>query len=651
MSSNKKLLQADTSDPLNVEDVFSVHLYKGTDADNNVQVNGIDLLNEGGLIWIKSRSNTSNHRLIDTVRGDRKLLSTNNSDAELTDQGATYGLNFNNNGFTVRQEYNGDINGNQDYVSWSFRKAPKFFDVVTYTGNGSTQTISHNLGTTVGCIIVKCTANTNDWSVYHRSYGGGYYFRIAPYGTDAAATNANYWNNTNATSTVFTVGSNSATNQSGQPYIAYLFAHDTTDDGIIQCGKYTGGSGNTEINLGFEPQFLMIKRADTTEDWLVLDTMRGLIVSGDDETANVQKDIMWNTNSSDATPTYAGVSPQANGFKVRSGLDGVYSTNGGTYIYMAIRKGPMATPTSRASVFAISSRGQNSPPPSFYANFPPDMFTNRSDIANVNNWYTYDRIRGNIEVLFMDTDDVEQAFGGTASAFDQMKGIGSPTNTDSDHISWMWRRAPGFFDVVAYTGTGSARTINHNLGVAPEMIWCKSRETVSSSNSWWAYHKNLPSPNDDAFNVNVNYDISSGNGALLWNSTAPTSTVFSLGTYNGLNQSGKNYIAYLWATLAGISKVGSFSHTNGSSTDVDCGFSSGSSLVWVRRFDTGINNDAVFYVWDSARGIVSGNDPYLALNSSAASVTNTDLIDPLNSGFQIASGFTTGDYIFYAIAS
>ena len=85
--------------------------------------------------------------------------------------------------------------------------------------------------------------------------------------------------------------------------------------------------------------------------------------------------------------------------------------------------------------------------------------------------------------------------------------------------------------------------------------------------------------------------------------------------------------------------------------DVDCGFSSGSSLVWVRRFDTGINNDAVFYVWDSARGIVSGNDPYLALNSSAASVTNTDLIDPLNSGFQIASGFTTGDYIFYAIAS
>ena len=649
MSSNKKLLQVtDTSGPSNVEDVFSVHTYKGTDADNNVQVNGIDLLNEGGLIWIKSRSNTSNHRLIDTVRGDRKLLSTNNSDAELTDQGATYGLNFNNNGFTVRQEYNGDINGNQDYVSWSFRKAPKFFDVVTYTGNGSNQTISHNLGTTVGCIIVKCTANTEDWSVYHRSYGGGYYFRIAPYGTDGVATNANYWNNTNATSTVFTVGSNSATNQSGQPYIAYLFAHDTTYEGIIQCGKYTGNgstSSGPHINLGFEPQWLLIKSTANSTNWSISDTIRGL------HYGNKINLLYPHLNDAEAeiSSTPSQVAPTSTGFQIQaSGTN--FNTNGTDYIYVAIRKGPMATPTSRASVFAISSRGQNSPPPTFYANFPPDMFVNKSD-GGTGNWNTYDRLRGNINVLFTDTDDVEQAFGGTASAFDQMKGIGSPTDTDTSQYSWMWRRSPGFFEVVAYTGTGSARTINHNLTVAPEMIWCKSRETVSSSNSWWVYHKNLPSPNDDAFTVDGNSDIASGNGALLWNSTAPTSTVFSLGTYNGLNQSGKNYIAYLWATLAGISKVGSFSHTNGSSTDVDCGFSSGSSLVWVRRFDTGINNDAVFYVWDSARGIVSGNDPYLALNSSQAAVTNTDLIDPLNSGFQIASGFTTGDYIFYAIAS
>ena len=106
-------------------------------------------------------------------------------------------------------------------------------------------------------------------------------------------------------------------------------------------------------------------------------------------------------------------------------------------------------------------------------------------------------------------------------------------------------------------------------------------------------------------------------------------------------------VAFLFATLAGISKVGTFSHTNGSSTDVDCGFSSGSSYIIVKRTDS----TGDWYVWDSARGIVSGNDPYLALNSTDNPVTNTDLIDPLNSGFQIASGFTTGNYIFYAIAS
>ena len=103
----------------------------------------------------------------------------------------------------------------------------------------------------------------------------------------------------------------------------------------------------------------------------------------------------------------------------------------------------------------------------------------------------------------------------------------------------------------------------------------------------------------------------------------------------------------MFATLAGISKVGTFSHTNGSSTDVDCGFSSGSSFVIVKRTDS----TGDWYVWDSARGIVSGNDSYMVLNTDAAENTSYDYIDTLNSGFQIASGFTTGSYMFYAIAS
>jgi hypothetical protein len=115
----------------------------------------------------------------------------------------------------------------------------------------------------------------------------------------------------------------------------------------------------------------------------------------------------------------------------------------------------------------------------------------------------------------------------------------------------------------------------------------------------------------------------------------------------GLNSSGDTYVAYLFATVAGVSKVGSFSHTNGSATNVDCGFSSGARLVICKR----TNDSGGWYIFDSVQGIVAGNDPHLELNSSGSQVTGFDVIDPLSSGFTIASGFlSSGTYIFYAIA-
>ena len=129
-----------------------------------------------------------------------------------------------------------------------------------------------------------------------------------------------------------------------------------------------------------------------------------------------------------------------------------------------------------------------------------------------------------------------------------------------------------------------------------------------------------------------------------WNDTAPTSSVFTLGTSAIGNGSGVDYIAYLFATLAGISKVGSVSHSN--TTNVDCGFSNGARFVLLKRTDA----TGDWYVWDSVRGIIAGNDPYLLLNTTGAEVTNTDFIDPLNAGFTISDAFTDGDYIFYAIA-
>jgi hypothetical protein len=216
-------------------------------------------------------------------------------------------------------------------------------------------------------------------------------------------------------------------------------------------------------------------------------------------------------------------------------------------------------------------------------------------------------------------------------------------------IFWAWSNAKGFFDSVTYTGNeSSGRQIAHNLGATPEMIWIKE---LGGTSNWVVYHKGL-NGGTDPYNyvltgLNNGYD-EAYNTAYF--GAAPTSTTFTIGNNQASNENSINHVAFLFASATGVSKVGSFSHSNGSSTDVDCGFSSGSKFVLVKDRDQG-SDSGDWYVWDSTRGIVSGNDPYTLLNSDAAEVTNTDYIDTLSSGFQIASGFATGDYIFYAIAA
>jgi len=133
--------------------------------------------------------------------------------------------------------------------------------------------------------------------------------------------------------------------------------------------------------------------------------------------------------------------------------------------------------------------------------------------------------------------------------------------------------------------------------------------------------------------------------------SSPSETQFYVNVDIGANTSNNNHIAYLFATVPGISKVGSYTGT-GSNVDVNCGFTSGARFVLVKRTDS----TGDWYVWDSARGIVAGNDPYVLLNSNAAQVTSTDYIDPLSSGFTITSSAPAalnasgGNYLFLAIA-
>jgi hypothetical protein len=214
-----------------VADVFSTDLYTGNGSTQTI-TNGINLSGRGGLVWAKRRNGNHEHGLYDSARGVTKRLSTNNAGAEETDANGL--TSFNSDGFTHGSA--NDIGGNADtYATWTFRKAENFFDVVTYTGDGTadgSRTVTHNLGSVPGMIIVKRLDNTSDWGVYHRSIGNTVGMKL---NLNYVLSTEDWWNQTTPTSSVFTLGG--GFNDSSVPYVAYLFAHDTSDSGIGHLEK------------------------------------------------------------------------------------------------------------------------------------------------------------------------------------------------------------------------------------------------------------------------------------------------------------------------------------------------------------------------------------------------------------------------------
>jgi hypothetical protein len=613
-----------------IEDVFQTWLYTGNDSVQTI-TNGVDLAGKGGLIWLKKRNNTSIHGLWDTVRGGTKRLSTESTNAEST---LTDAFTFNSNGFTIPAGGSSYLNESSlnTYVSWTFREQPKFFDVVTYTGNGSAgRTVSHNLGSVPGVIVVKSlTTSGYQWTVYHRSLGNTKAVFLDS--TEAESTSTSYWNNTTPTSTQFSVGTSAYTNSNGENYVAYLFAHDaggfglTGLDNVITCGSLTITSGVATATLGYEPQFLLIKNT-SIGTWWILDNMRGMPVGSNDPALGA--------NSSSAEASLGGTDILSTGFTMNSDTWGA-----GTFIYIAIRRGPMKTPTSGADVYNADTFGGG--PPGFQSGFVTDFAFYKDKDTSPYDWFVSSRLTSG-QFLKFNTNGAESA--SVSYDFDYMNGWFDSSSSDSTIQSWMFRRAPGFMDVVCYTGTGSATTFNHNLGVAPELMIVKSRSTASTA---WMVYASGPGPTKHSrLNTTNSFSVNSA----IWNDTAPTSSVFTVGTDSDTNGASRTFVAYLFATCAGVSKVGTYTGT-GSTQTINCGFTAGSRFVLIKRTDS----TGDWYVWDSARGIVAGNDPYLLLNSTAAEVTTTDWVDTANSGFELSSAvgnnvnINNATYIFLAIA-
>jgi hypothetical protein len=625
-----------------IEDVFSTYLYLGTNSAQTI-TNGIDLAGKGGLIWQKQRTSAIRHRLFSTALALGDELASNLTSA-VTNAGNVTA--YSSTGFSIGSNIS-DVG--ETYVTWTLRKQPKFFDIVTYTGNSvAGRTIAHNLGSVPGCIIVKCTSAGTFWSVYHRSTGGTQVGLLNA--TSSFSASSAYWNDTDPTSTVFTVGITGNVNDSGQTYVAYLFAHDaggfglTGTDNVISCGSYTGNGSATgpTVSLGYEPQWLLIKQSSTSgNDWNLIDNMRGFAVGG--------TDAELNPNLSDAESTGTFVTPNATGFQLNTTNAG-YNASSETYVYIAIRRGPMKVPTSGTSVFApVASNASTGT--SLTTNFPIDLQMAALRPGNAGNTTFSTRLTGinsqNTAVLtpYLVSRTAAAETTGSVTRYWTNTGFQMPgAFAGTDTIFWNLQRAPSVFDVVCYIATSSSASVTHNLTVRPEMIIYKTRSDVDG---WYVM-----------VNQNGYGEINGGGGA--WGGTgngngltniaqATSTTINNLGGF--FYSAGQTIIAYLFATCAGVSKVGSYTG-NGSSQTINCGFTSGSRFVLIKRIDA----SGGWHVWDSARGIVAGNDPYVLLNTAAAEVTTDDSVDTDSTGFVVNQvtatniNVTSATYIFLAIA-
>jgi hypothetical protein len=626
--------------PIYIEEVFSTYLYKGNGTGQTI-TNGVNLSANGGLTWCKARSNPYDNYLFDTARGANNYLISNDTGAQ--NAYGTYSnllTSFNTNGFSLGADSLGSINvNNVTYASWTFQEQPKFFDIVTYTGNATDRTVAHNLGSVPGCIIVKDTNVGGNWFVYHRGASASpQNVELRLNSTNGINTNATAWNNTAPTSTVFSLGTGS-TNTNGVTYIAYLFAHDAGGfgaagtDNVISCGSYTGdgGAGTTAITLGYEPQWILVKATSGSDNWGIFDNMRGLCVDN-----NASNDARLIPNAPNAESLMGAFEPTATGLKTT--LFTNYNASGQTYVYVAIRRGPMKVPTVGTNVFAIASAVSTAP--AFVSNAVVDAGFNTAINAG-SLFFNQARLTGQD---YLDTRSTAAAGSDSSRSWDYMKGMLNNQSTNPNNVGWMFGRAPSFMDVVCYTGTGNNPTnFSHNLAAVPELMILKKR---SNTDRWEVYSAAL----GNTMRIDLNTD-GAATTVSIWGGT-PTTTQFSLTSNPNVNQNGQTYVAYLFATCAGVSKVGSYTG-NGTTQTINCGFTGGARFVLIKRTDS----TGGWYVYDTLRGMTALTDPYVLMNAPAAAQTDTlGSVTTVSTGFALNAAIlaainTNGaSYIFLAIA-
>jgi hypothetical protein len=336
-------------------DYFNTKLYSGSGSVQTISGVGF----QPDFTWIKNRSYTHNHVLVNAVRGSNKSLHSNTTDAETEDAAGGYLMSFNSDGFVLDgSDYGETNNQSSNYASWNWKangagssntdgsitstvsaNTTSGFSIVKWSGSGSNATIGHGLGVAPKMVITK-SLGSSAWGVYNENLGNTNILFLDT--TAATSAHIAYWNNTSPTSSVFSVGTDSAVNHSGNDMIAYCFSEKT---GYSKFGSYTG-NGNADgtfVYTGFKPAFVMIKRTSNTDNWYMKDNKRSGTAAlqnfGQMNPNQTQHPSANNSNAENKASAFA-TDILSNGFKLR-GTDAGLNQSGESYIYMCFAEAPL----------------------------------------------------------------------------------------------------------------------------------------------------------------------------------------------------------------------------------------------------------------------------------------------------------------------
>ena len=321
---------------------FNTKLWTGNDGSGHA-ITGVGF--QPDFVWIKNRNTTDDHNLFDSVRGNTKTILSNSNAAEATNTSRLE--SFDSDGITVGADNDTNRNGDS-IVGWNWKanggttssnsngsitstvqaNTTAGFSIVSYTGTGSNATIGHGLSSAPSMIIFK-TRGTGNWLVYHQGIGNTHGVFLNT--TSAKDDDATYFQDTDPTSSVFSIGTSTLVNDTNA-YIAYCFAEIK---GYSKFGSYTGNGGSQFIYTGFKPAFVIEKRSSNASEWDMYDNKRNTFNS-------VTKVLKPNDNAVEAT--YSGLNFLSNGFEAKGSLN----DSGQTLIYMAFAETPFVTAGTKA---------------------------------------------------------------------------------------------------------------------------------------------------------------------------------------------------------------------------------------------------------------------------------------------------------------